>query len=87
MPQAGSSSYRVAAMNYWLHSNFNATYPWSLASDNYYLGDPVGVQYLLTHLESQPNEFNQQSMLLPILAYYYSGPRLIANIQKARHMM
>jgi len=87
MPRAGSSSYRTAAMNYWLHSNIDTSYPWSLASDNYYYGSPIGVQYLHTHLESQPNQFNQQSLLLPILAYYYSGPRLIAQIQKARHMM
>jgi len=78
--------------NYWLHSNINPSYPWSLARDDYSSYNPIGVRYLTTHLESQPNEYNQQSLFLPILAYHtshvYSGYyTLAAHIQKARHLM
>ncbi len=85
-------SYVTPAKNYWLHSNINPSYPWSLATDNYYQNDPIGIRYLTTHLESQPNEYNQQSLLLPVLAYHssalYSGYyTLVAHVQKARHLM
>lgn len=78
-------------MNYWLHSNINSSYPWSLALNDSY-SNAVGIKYLTTHLESQPNEYNQQSLLLPILPYHtsavYSGYyTLVAHVQKARHLM
>jgi hypothetical protein len=82
-----SISYIVPAKNYWLHSNITSDYPWSLASDgdSYYTYGPAGIGYLITHLESQPNEFNQQSLLLPVLVY--KSLFLVAHIQKARHIM
>lgn len=88
----GYAYYIVARKNYWLHSNINPNHPWSLSADNYYQSAPVGIKYLSTYLQSQPNEFNQQSLLLPVLAYHtsalYSGQyTLVAHIQKARHMM
>lgn len=78
--------------NFWLHSNINPSYPWSLSTDNYYQSTPLGIKYLTTHLHSQPNEYNQQSLLLPVLGYHksaiYSGYyTLVARIQKARHLM
>jgi len=78
-------------LNYWLHSNINPSYPWSLALNNNCSG-AVGIKYLTTYITSQPNEFNQQSLLLPVLAYHtsalYSGKyTLVAHIQKARHLM
>ena len=77
--------------NYWLHSNINSSYPWSLALNNF-TDAPIGIKYLTYHLESQPNEYNQQSLLLPVLVYHkndiYSGYyTLAAHIQKARHLM
>lgn len=82
----------AAFVNYWLHSNINPSYPWALALDNHTEYDPVGIKYLTTHLQSQPNAFNQQSLLLPVLVYHvsqtYSGYyTLVAHIQKARHLM
>ena len=84
--------YVTPAANYWLHSGINPTYPWSLAKDNYYSYSPPGIKYLSYHLQSQPNQFNQQSLLLPVLVYHdsatYSGYyTLAAHIQKARHLM
>jgi len=87
-----SSSTCDAFRNYWLHSNINPNYPWALALDNHDQYRPVGITYLTTHLQSQPNAFNQQSLLLPVLVYHtsqtYSGYyTLVAHIQKARHLM
>ena len=80
------------AMNYWLHSNINTNYPWSLSTINIGSPYPIGIKYLTTHLQSQPNAFNQQALFLPVLVYHasatYSGYyTLVAHIQKARHMM
>jgi len=77
--------------NYWLHSNINTNYPWSLTLSDYSHA-PTGIKYLTYHLESQPNEYNQQSLLLPVLAYHsnnvYPGYyTLVAHVQKARHLM
>jgi len=82
----------TAYRNYWLHSNINSSYPWSLTRDNHRTYATIGIKYLTTHLQSQPNAFNQQSMLLPVLAYHVSNTylgyyTLVANIQKARHIM
>jgi hypothetical protein len=82
----------IPAKNYWLHSNINPSYPWSLSTDNHYQTTPLGINYLTNHLHSQPNEYNQQSLLLPVLGYHksaiYSGYyTLVARIQKARHLM
>ena len=81
----------IPSFNYWLHSNINPSYPWSLALSNYN-NSLVGIKYLTDHLQSQPNEYNQQSLLLPVLVYHkndiYSGYyTLAAHIQKARHLM
>lgn len=78
--------------NCWIHSNLRPSYPWSLSYDNFYNNKPVGILYLTTHLRSQPNQSNQQSLLLPILAYNISNRHsgyyeLVASIQKARHIM
>lgn len=85
-------SYITPYKNFWLHSNINPSYPWSLSTDNHYQTTPLGIKYLTYHLESQPNEYNQQSLFLPILAYHtshvYSGYyTLAAHVQKARHLM
>jgi len=85
-----NDSYGNSARNYWLHSNINAAYPWSLGTNNYY-SDAVGIKYLTSYLHGQPNEFNQQALLLPILAYHtsaiYPGHyTLVAHVQKARHI-
>ena len=86
-----SYSNTTPAHNFWLHSNINSSYPWSLTLSNYG-HSPTGIKYLTTHLQSQPNEYNQQSLLLPVLAYHssalYSGYyTLVAHVQKARHLM
>jgi len=78
--------------NYWLHSNINPNYPWSLAQDNYESYAPVGKNYLNSYLSGQPNRFNQQSLLLPILVNHahsvYSGYySLVAQLQNARHIV
>jgi hypothetical protein len=87
-----AESYITPYKNFWLHSNINPSYPWSLSTDNYYQSTPLGIKYLTTRLYSQPNEYNQQSLLLPVLVYHkndiYSGYyTLAAHIQKARHLM
>lgn len=85
-----SSTILLPAMNYWLHSNINTNYPWSLSTSD--TASATGIKYLRYHLESQPNGFNQQALFLPILVYHtsatYSGYyTLVAHIQKARHLM
>jgi len=76
--------------NCWLHSNLDTNYPWSLSSSNYEQ-HRVGIKYLQLYLEAQPQQFNKEALLLPILVYkeshlYPSQYHLIASLVNARHM-
>lgn len=83
------TSYTNSNRNYWLHHNINGD-PWSLPSSVYFR-DGVGVGYLERYLKSQPQQTNNQSMLLPIMAYktcsvYPDTYYHVATLQKARHI-
>jgi len=76
--------------NYWVHSNLDASYPWSLSSGDY-KGNRVGVAYLSLYFQAQPQQFNKEAFLMPVLAYkpsnLYSGYyHLVASLINARHM-
>ena len=79
-----------ADRNCWVHSNLDTSYPWSLSSGDYTL-DRSGIRYLQLYLEAQPQQFNKEALLLPILAYkpsnLYSGYyHLVASLVNARHI-
>lgn len=87
--QTGSSTI-FPDLNCWVHSNLETAYPWSLSSGGN-AGQRVGVRYLTLHLQAQPQQFNKEALLLPILAYkesnLYSGYyHLVASVVNARHI-
>lgn len=83
------SSYNYSDRNYWLHHNINGN-PWSLPSTTSFT-DGVGVGCVERYLKSQPQQTNNQSMLIPIMAYktcsvYPDTYYHVATLQKARHI-
>jgi len=85
----GNIYFNFADRNYWLHHNINGD-PWSLATTIAWT-DGVGVGYIERYLKSQPQQANNQAMLLPIMAYktcavYSSTYYHVATLQKARHI-
>lgn len=84
------TSYPQAERNCWIHHNINGD-PWAPGTTNNYT-DAVGIKYLERYIRSQPQQANNQSMLMPIIAYktcsvYGSTYYHIATLQKARHIM
>jgi len=86
---SGLTTYQYSDRNCWLHSNLDTNYPWSLSSSNYY-ASRSGVSYLSSYLQTQPQQFNREALLLPIFVYksshQYSGSHLIASLINARHI-
>lgn len=86
-----SSTTTYADRNYWLHSNLgDGGDPWSLATSQTY-SDAIGASYVERYLKSQPQQANNQAMLLPIMAYktsyaYSNTYYHVATLQKARHI-
>ena len=85
----GSISFTFADRNYWLHHNINGD-PWALASTIAFTNG-VGVGCIERYLKSQPQQANNQAMLLPIMAYktcsvYSNTYYHVATLQKARHI-
>jgi len=81
------------ARNSWVHNNIDPNYPWALGTTNTAssTGDIVGIQYLTERLMSQPNEFNKEALLLPIMAFkrsvtYTDKRHHILTVQNARHI-
>ncbi len=77
--------------NSWIHTNIDPNYPWALGTTNT-SDDLVGIQYLTELLVSQPNIFNQESLILPIKAFkrshiYSDKCYEVLTVQNARHFV
>ena len=76
------------ARNAWLYNDFEASYPWALGNGSNSSG-PVGIRYLTELINTQPNSFNAESVLMPIRAYKVrpnSKISQILEVTNARHI-
>lgn len=70
----------------WLHHQLDTENPWSLAPDG---NETVGIRYLTELIDTQPNAFNGESVLLPVRVYVNRSDDKISQVcelKNARHM-
>lgn len=77
------------ATNMWVHNEIESSYPWSLGVGTNFSDEYPGIQYLTELLDTQPNDYNQESVLLPIRAYKRQPESKISQVvevKNARHI-
>jgi len=75
------------ADNFWLDSGIDSSYPWTLGNAAY--TECPGIKYLTELIETQPNDYNLESVLMPIRVYKQrpsSKVSQVGEIINARHI-
>jgi hypothetical protein len=81
-------AYNIQARNSFIHTNIDTANPWilGLTSTSTNL---TGIKYLTQLIDTQPNTFNSESVLMPIRAYKErtsSKTSQVAEVENARHI-
>lgn len=81
-------NYNTNCGNYHVHNGLsNVTNPWIAYYPNFY--NVVGIKYLTELLQTQPNAFNSEAVLLPIRGYATreaSKVSQVLEVENARHL-